>query len=271
MALTRRRFVSVLGKGMLVFGSGILAGPFGACSRDDYQDALDALGRMDLSGGLDSLEADGTIRDLTPEEEVRFQQELKEAQDSADPDLLASRVPPGQTLVESLWVFGTNPSPRSRADWRFSVSGNVANPLNFTWEEFQALPQIHQVSDFHCVTGVSILDLEWDGVRVADLMNLAEPGAGAGFVIFDCEKGYTTNLTLGAATRSNVLIATGLGGGLLPVTHGGPARGMVPDLYGYKSGKWVTGLRVLDQDEPGFWEKLGYSNTADPWTEDRFS
>ncbi|MBM4371657.1 MAG: molybdopterin-dependent oxidoreductase, partial [Deltaproteobacteria bacterium] len=140
-----------------------------------------------------------------------------------------------------------------------------------TWEEFQKLPAVDQVIDFHCVTGWTVLNLPTRGVPVKSLLALAQPTAAAGFVVFDCEHGYTTNIDLAEAMKDNVHIELFLWGAPLPDKYGGPARGRVPDRYGYKSGKWVTGLRVLAADEPGFWETKGYSNTADPWTEDRYA
>ena len=125
--------------------------------------------------------------------------------------------------------------------------------------------------DVHCVTRWSVLDVPWKGVLLSNLLALARPKKAAQFLVFDCEQGYSTNISLTEAAKNNVMLANELFGEALPHQHGGSARGLVPDLYFYKSGKWLTGLRILAKDEPGFWETRGYSNTADPWKEDRYS
>jgi DMSO/TMAO reductase YedYZ molybdopterin-dependent catalytic subunit len=165
----------------------------------------------------------------------------------------------------------TNPEPRTKEAWRFHVRGEVERELLLTWDDFMRLPQVEQVSDIHCVTSWSMFDLRWTGVQVAELLRLAGLKPTAAFVIFEAEQGYTTNVPLAEARQPNVLIAHKLFGKDLPKEHGGPARGVVPDLYFYKSAKWVTGIRILDHDEPGYWENLGYHNHADPWQEERLS
>lgn len=285
----KRRFIKTLWGGAVVFGAGILGFPMGSCARNRA-----SAGPLDLSqSDVDALP------ELTEEELDQFMQEVRDAQtryeetlaDSPDhidtktdsgqsaPDHLDAapdagakpRIPPGQFVVETIPVLGSNASPRTKSDWRFYVKGQVDTELLLTWDEFKALAQVEQSCDIHCVTTWSVLDVKFGGVRVRTLLEKAGLKPEASHVVFDCEKGYTTNIDLTEAKKDNVMIATSLYGRPLPLEYGGLARGLVPDRYYYKSGKWVVGIRVLDHDEPGFWEIRGYSNSADPWKEERYS
>ena len=181
----------------------------------------------------------------------------------------SGRVPPGQYLVDDFPVLSAGPTPHTRLeDWDFALTGAVTGEKRWTWEEFQALPSETITKDIHCVTKWSKLDTEWEGVPVDTL--LAEVETDAGYVLAFCDGGYTTNLPLEDVTDGKAWIAYGYGGEPLDPEHGGPARLLVPHLYFWKSAKWVRGLRLLDDDQPGFWEGLGYHMYGDPWREQRY-
>jgi DMSO/TMAO reductase YedYZ molybdopterin-dependent catalytic subunit len=180
------------------------------------------------------------------------------------------RVPPGQHLTADFPVLSAGPTPhRQLADWSLSIRGEIDEPRDWSWDEFQALPREHLTKDIHCVTTWSKLDTAWEGVSVDTLLDGVETTAE--FVVAYCDGGYTTNLPLADVTGGKAWIAFGFGGEPLAPEHGGPARLLVPHLYFWKSAKWVRGLRLLQEDEPGFWEGYGYHNYGDPWLEQRYS
>lgn len=164
------------------------------------------------------------------------------------------------------------------SSWRLEIGGDVHNPVTLTWDDFMALPQTDDVSDFHCVTTWSRFDNHWRGVRLADVAELVVPTDTAHFVLFtgyDVEPGtdirYTTNLPLGRAIEPDVLLVHTWEGRPLPREHGGPVRVITPKLYAWKGTKWIHRIDFLPKDQRGFWELRGYSNTAEPWLNDRYS
>jgi DMSO/TMAO reductase YedYZ molybdopterin-dependent catalytic subunit len=180
----------------------------------------------------------------------------------------AGRLPPGQYLVEDFPVLSAEPTPRTPLDqWGFSITGEVEQPRRWTWEEFRALPSETIATDIHCVTRWSKVDTVWEGVAIDTL--LEEVGEHGAYVIAFCDGGYTTNLPIEDVTGGKAWIAFSYDGEPLESEHGGPARLLVPHLYFWKSAKWVRGLRFVDEDEPGFWESLGYHMYGDPWKEQR--
>jgi DMSO/TMAO reductase YedYZ molybdopterin-dependent catalytic subunit len=180
------------------------------------------------------------------------------------------RVPPGQHVTSDFPVLSAGPTPRGKLeDWSFSVRGEIDMPLDWTWDQFQALPRESITKDIHCVTTWSKLDTNWEGVSVDALLDGVETSAE--FVVAFCDGGYTTNLPLEDVTGGKAWVAYGYDGAPLAPEHGGPARLLVPHLYFWKSAKWVRGLRLLQHDEPGFWEGYGYHNYGDPWLEQRYS
>jgi DMSO/TMAO reductase YedYZ molybdopterin-dependent catalytic subunit len=182
---------------------------------------------------------------------------------------LEGRIPPGQHLTSDFPVLSAGPTPRTPlAEWSFSIQGEVDEPLSWTWDEFQALPRESVTKDIHCVTTWSKLDTVWEGVSVDTLLEGVETSAE--FVVAYCDGGYTTNLPLEDVTGGKAWVAYGYDGMPLAPEHGGPARLLVPHLYFWKSAKWVRGLRLVQQDEPGFWEGYGYHNYGDPWLEQRY-
>jgi DMSO/TMAO reductase YedYZ molybdopterin-dependent catalytic subunit len=184
-------------------------------------------------------------------------------------DAPAGRVPPGQYLTDDFPVLSAGPTPRvSLEDWTFSIVGEVAEPRTWGWEQFRALPSETITVDIHCVTKWSKLDSDWEGVRVDTLLEGIETDAE--FVTAFCDGGYTTNLPLEDLTGGKAWIAFRYDGEELDPEHGGPARLLVPHLYFWKSAKWVRGLRLDSEEEPGFWESLGYHAYGDPWQEQRY-
>jgi DMSO/TMAO reductase YedYZ molybdopterin-dependent catalytic subunit len=179
------------------------------------------------------------------------------------------RVPPGQYLTRDFPVLSAGPTPRTPLEtWSFSVEGEVAAPLRWGWDEFLSLPRESITKDIHCVTKWSKLDTRWEGVSVDTLLQGVRPSAK--FIVAYSDAGYTTNLPLAAVTGGNAWVAFRYDGEPLAPEHGGPARLLVPALYFWKSAKWVRGLRLLTEDQPGFWEGYGYHNYGDPWREQRY-
>jgi DMSO/TMAO reductase YedYZ molybdopterin-dependent catalytic subunit len=182
------------------------------------------------------------------------------------------RLPPGQRLVKDFPVFQYGDILElDEKQWTFSVSGLVEKPLKLTYKEFLALPSTELTTDFHCVTGWSKYDLRWKGVLFKTMASMTKPLREAKFVEIIAEQEYTTNLPLMIAMDGDVILAYGLDGKPLTKEHGFPLRLVVPKRYAYKCAKWVTGLNFLREERLGFWEKRGYSNSADPWKEERFS
>jgi DMSO/TMAO reductase YedYZ molybdopterin-dependent catalytic subunit len=155
--------------------------------------------------------------------------------------------------------------------WTLKVDGLVEKPTTLSWAQFNALPQVDDVSDFHCVTTWSKYDCRWGGVAFITLYELAQPKPEARFVYFTGYDGYSTNVPLAHCLDDDVLIATSFDGQPLPREHGGPARVIIPKLYAWKGSKFVKGITFLAEDRLGFWEVRGYHNVGDPWKEERYS
>ena len=182
----------------------------------------------------------------------------------------AGRVPPGQYVTRDFPVLSAGPTPDIPLDeWRFTISGQVDTPLTWTWQELLALPAEDVTVDIHCVTKWTKLDTAWKGVSVDTL--LKDVPTAAEFVMAQSYGGYTTNLPLEDVTGGKAWVAYAFGGEPLEPEHGGPARLLVPHLYFWKSAKWVSGIELRDEDEPGFWEGYGYNNYGDPWREQRYA
>jgi len=182
------------------------------------------------------------------------------------------RLPPGQRETGKFPVLSKSGTPSWDPEtWRFEVYGAVDDHLALSWEAFLELPGVTQRQDFHCVTGWSKFDVEFTGVPFPEIAERAGVHADAEHVMFHALDGYTTNLPLEACDRREVLFAHELDGEALPPDHGGPLRVVTPHKYAYKGAKWVTGVEFLTDHERGYWEKRGYSDTADPWREQRYS
>ena len=181
----------------------------------------------------------------------------------------AARVPPGQYLTDDFPVLSAGPTPHADLEeWGFIVSGEVDDARSWTWDEFQQLPQETVTVDIHCVTKWSKLDTTWTGVSVDTLLDGVETSAE--YVTAWSQGGYTTNLPLEDLLGGKAWVAFEYDDEPLEPEHGGPARLLVPHLYFWKSAKWVRGLELKLEDEPGFWESYGYHNYGDPWQEQRY-
>ena len=180
----------------------------------------------------------------------------------------ADRVPPGQYVTPDFPVLSAGPTPHTPLDeWTFSIT-NGGEKKSWSWDEFQALPAETITVDIHCVTRWSKLDTTWEGVSVDTLLEGVEHDSP--YVVAFSDGGYTTNVPLEDLTDGKAWVAYGYAGETLDPEHGGPARLLVPHLYFWKSAKWVRGLHLLVEDEPGFWEGYGYHNYGDPWKEQRY-
>ena len=186
-----------------------------------------------------------------------------------DPEEVAERLPPGQYAESGFPVLTAGPTPDvPTEEWSFKIDGMVGQEREWTWDEFAQLPFEMIPCDIHCVTKWSKLGTSFGGVSLDTLLEEAEPLDA--FAMAYSYGGYTTNLAIEDLTDGKAWVVTEHEGEPLPRQHGGPARLLVPHLYFWKSAKWVNGLRIMDHDEPGFWESNGYNNHGDPWKEQRY-
>jgi len=189
------------------------------------------------------------------------------------------QLPVGQHEVKNWPVLDLGEQPSiDTSRWKLEIGGLVENPVTLDWNAFQALPQVADQSDFHCVTTWSRYDNHWRGVRFRTVAELAVPKPDARFVFctgYDFAPGtyipYTTNLPLDRAVDDDVLLVHEWEGRPLPREHGGPVRMITPKLYAWKGTKWIRKIEFLAHDQKGFWEVRGYSNSAEPWFNDRYS
>ena len=181
------------------------------------------------------------------------------------------RLPPGQIVTRKWPVLHYSHVPViDPAKWRFEVSGLVERPLTLRWADLERFPRQETVCDIHCVTRWSRYDNVFAGVPVQAILAEAGVRPEAKFVTVHAAPDYTTNLPLAELDRPENLLATHHSGEPLAAEHGGPIRLLVPHLYFWKSAKWVTGLELMAEDWPGFWEDNGYHMRGDPWEEERF-
>ena len=180
------------------------------------------------------------------------------------------RLPPGQAAVERIRPMGGTPGTATIADWSLRVYGEVERPVVLSYQELLAMEQVNITCDIHCVTGWTLLDSQWGGVRLSTIINRVKPRRRGTFIIFEAAAGYTSNVPISEAQKEDVILAHSFFGEKLPRAHGAPVRVVVPDRYLYKSAKWLEAIKVSSRDEPGFYESMGYSNSADPWKQERF-
>lgn len=182
------------------------------------------------------------------------------------------RLPPGQRLVDQFPILdlGVRPSPEEAKTWKLTINGAVEEPYILTLDQLKALPQHTQTRDFHCVTRWSSYDHEWSGVLLKDLAALVKPSTTARILLFHSYDGYSTNVPMEEALTDEGMVAWELDEDDLSILHGGPIRGLIPHLYGWKSAKFLTRIEFLEEDEPGFWELRGYHPHGDPWADERY-
>lgn len=182
-----------------------------------------------------------------------------------------ARVPPGQVATTKWPVLHYSGVPRvDTATWTLRIFGEVERPVELSWNAFNALPRRDVLCDMHCVTSWSRLDNRFGGVAVREILSRAGVKPSATHALIHAAPAYTTNLPLADLDRDENLLATHFEGEPLTAEHGGPVRLLVPHRYLWKSAKWVTGIELLDGDEPGFWEDNGYHMRGDPWKEERY-
>ena len=182
------------------------------------------------------------------------------------------RLPPGQSRTVKWPVLDAGGPPQlSALQWSLRIFGLVKQPLQWTWNEFQALPRTRVLADFHCVTRWSQLDNLWEGVSTREIAKLVDISPEARFVVaHGYDNDWTTNMPLDAFLAEDALLADKRNGEPLSIEHGGPLRLIIPRLYAWKSAKWIRAIEFLSEDEAGFWEREGYHMNGDPWREERF-
>ena len=211
----------------------------------------------------------------------RFEEKIKQTPSVADERPMGSGqlnrhgmpvLPVGQTITQKWPVLDLGYLPELPLEnWSLTIDGAVEHPLHLNWNEFMALPQTDDTSDFHCVTTWSKLNIHWKGVRLIDLAALAQPKETATHILCYGYDEYTTNVSLEEALKPDVLLVHTVEGQPLPKEHGGPVRMITPQLYAWKGAKWISRIEFLAHNKRGFWEERGYSNTAYPWRNDRYS
>jgi DMSO/TMAO reductase YedYZ molybdopterin-dependent catalytic subunit len=183
-----------------------------------------------------------------------------------------ARLPPGQYLTAKWPVLHAGSVARydDLAAWSFRVFGDVEQELELSWEQLNELPRTATTQDIHCVTRWSRFDAQFEGVHWRELAKLARPHSTARFAIAHAEAGFTSNVPLSFVEDDNALLVTHADGEPLTPDHGYPLRLVVPGKYFWKSAKWLRGIELSSIDKPGFWERYGYHNDADPWAEQRY-
>ncbi|MGH2830201.1 MAG: sulfite oxidase-like oxidoreductase [Actinomycetota bacterium] len=182
------------------------------------------------------------------------------------------RVPPGQRLTRGWPILHASPIPKFNPElWRFRVWGLTQREIEWTWDEFRALPSVTVQADFHCVTGWSRLDNTWEGISFRRIASEAAVAPEAQHGLIYAPYGYTANVPLDVLMDDDVLFAWSHDGTPLEPEHGGPLRLIVPKRYAWKSVKWSNGVQFLERDIRGFWEERGYHNNAEPFAEQRYS
>jgi DMSO/TMAO reductase YedYZ molybdopterin-dependent catalytic subunit len=189
------------------------------------------------------------------------------------PEVRTDRLPPGQYLTRDFPVLSAGPTPETNLEsWSFSVYDRDKAVAEWSWADFEALPQTSVKVDIHCVTKWSKLDTHWQGVTIDTLLGAAGISeAPTSFTMIHSDGDYSTNIPLEDLIEGKAMVATRYEGDPLAPEHGGPARLLVPHLYFWKSAKWVRCLRFIPTDAPGFWEELGYHIYGDPWREQRYA
>jgi DMSO/TMAO reductase YedYZ molybdopterin-dependent catalytic subunit len=181
-------------------------------------------------------------------------------------------LPPEQIQTKKWPVLDLGIHPTVElSEWKLTLKGYCSTSLTLTWEDFMALEQVEDTSDFHCVTTWSRLDIPFKGVRFSELAALAGADEKARFILCKSYDGYTTNLSMEEALKDDVLLVHTAFGKPLEKEHGGPVRMITPQLWAWKGAKWINQIEFLKEDQPGYWEVRGYSNTAYPWRNDRYS
>lgn len=211
----------------------------------------------------------------------RFEKKMADSPSIADDKPLGTgptnrhgmpRLPAGQTETIKWPVLDLGYHPEvSLENWRLTLNGEVENPVVLKWQDFMDLPQTEDTSDFHCVTTWSKMDMPWKGVRLMDLAALVMPKETVTHILCYAYDTYTTNVQIEEALKPDVLLAHTVYDAPLELEHGGPCRMITPQLYAWKGSKWIKRIEFINANKKGFWEERGYSDTAYPWRNDRYS
>lgn len=181
-----------------------------------------------------------------------------------------NKVPPGQVVTKTFPVLSaTDPPNFDPKNFRFRVFGAVERPYYMTWDELMAMPKVKKTLDIHCVTHWSRLGDEWEGISMKAVLEKAKP-KGKFVMQWATKVGYSANTAIENTMTENAMLAYNFNGKPLPAEHGGPLRGLISELYFWKSAKWIDALEVMDENNPGFWEVRGYNMHGDPWKEERY-
>jgi DMSO/TMAO reductase YedYZ molybdopterin-dependent catalytic subunit len=212
---------------------------------------------------------------------ARFERQMSSSPSMADDKPLGTgdtnrhgmpQLPVGQTETVKWPILDLGYHPDISLEyWRLTINGEVENPVVLKWNDFMDLPQTEDTSDFHCVTTWSKMDMSWKGVRLLDLAALVMPKESVTHIMCYGYDTYTTNLPIEEALKSDVLLAHTVYNEPLEKVHGGPVRMITPQLYAWKGSKWIKRIEFLNANKRGFWEDRGYSDTAYPWRNDRYS
>jgi DMSO/TMAO reductase YedYZ molybdopterin-dependent catalytic subunit len=212
---------------------------------------------------------------------ARFEEKIKQTPSVADNKPMGKGIlnrhgmpviPVGQTITNKWPVLDLGIQPDVPLNkWKLTIDGEVEHSTVLTWDDFSELPQTDDTSDFHCVTTWSKLNINWRGVRLIDLAALVQAKETATHIMCYGYDDYSTNISLEEALKPDVLLVHAVDGKPLPKEHGGPLRMITPQLYAWKGAKWISRIEFLPANKLGFWEERGYSNTAYPWRNDRYS
>ncbi len=184
-----------------------------------------------------------------------------------------ARLPNGQYITERFPVLHLGPVPTysDLSDWTLHIGGDgVGNPTTLSWNDLRSLPTVEATSDIHCVTKWSKLDVTWQGVRVADLLELADPNPDARTLTAVSEHDYSSTILWTELQHRTALVAWAVNGAPLEPEHGYPLRLVVPHLYFWKSAKWLRGIQLWNDERHGYWERNGYHRHGDPFVEERY-
>jgi DMSO/TMAO reductase YedYZ molybdopterin-dependent catalytic subunit len=182
------------------------------------------------------------------------------------------KLPPGQKEAKKVPLRHIGAIPQVNTEtWRLEVYGEVEKPKEFSFGDLKSMPSVVIVSDFHCVEGWSLLNNKWEGTPFKAIVEIVKPKATAKYATFECYDGYTTSLSLSELLKDDVILAYKLNDEPLPPERGGPVRLVAPQKYAYKSPMWLKRIKFTSMHELGYWEKRGYSDTADPWREDKYA
>lgn len=181
------------------------------------------------------------------------------------------KIPPGQRFARRWAIYAALGAPEVKlSDWSLTIDGLVEEPKTYSWEDLHQMPQINFTRSFNCVTGWSIMDVKWEGVSLKSLLLASKPKPESQWLMFSCVDGYTAPVPLEDALVDDGVLAFSMNGRPLSREQGFPARPFIPQLYGWKSAKYVNKMTLLPEYRDGYWEVYGYHQRANIWEEERF-